>query len=247
MAARALLTLALALAAAAPGVAHARASPWSDLEAGAAWQVRNVVRIPDEGGTRFPLTDLGRGPAFAPRVQLGVALGRHDVRALWAPLRIGVTGTLSSPVRFQDRTFAAGVPTDGWYRFDSYRLTWRYAVVDRPALSLKLGATGKIRDASIRVRQAGGESVRSNVGFVPLLHAALDWRFAGPLRLLVDLDALAAPQGRAEDLGVFVGWPATEHVLLRAGWRTVEGGVAGGGGVYNFAWVHYAAAGVTFR
>lgn len=212
-----------------------------ELEGAAVWQSRNVVRIPDEGGTRFSLADLGHGGRGAWRLYFGLRLDRHELRALVAPLTIEVGGALPRPVSFQDRTFAPGVPTDGFYRFDSYRLTYRYALVATREWSVKLGATAKIRDASIRLCQPGVEAVRANTGLVPLLHAAVHWRFSHPLSLLLDVDALAAPQGRAEDVGLFAVLHLSPHLQLRAGYRTVEGGSAGGGGVYNFSWLHYAA------
>ncbi|BDG05157.1 hypothetical protein [Anaeromyxobacter oryzae] len=235
-------TLLVVLACALPSAAFP--AVWVDVEGGAVWQSRNDVQIPKDGGTRFSLVDLGSGPGAAWRVQAGVALGRHELRALAAPLTLAVDGSFDDPVSFQGQTFAAGVHTDAWYRFDSYRLTYRYAVVERPALTVKVGLTGKLRDASIRLRQPGVEAVRSNVGFVPLLHLNLEWRFAGPFALLLDADALAAPQGRAEDVGLFLAWRVTPALLLRAGYRTLEGG-SSGGGVYNFAWLHYGMAGTT--
>jgi hypothetical protein len=213
-----------------------------EFEGAAVWQSRNVVRIPDEGGTRFGLTDLGHGGRGTWRTYLGLRLDRHELRALAAPLTIEVSGALPGAVSFQGQRFAGGVPTDGIYRFDSYRLTYRYAVVATRAWSVKLGATAKVRDASIRLRQAGVEAVRSDTGFVPLLHAAAEWRFSHPLSVVLDVDALAAPQGRAEDVGLFAVVHFSPQLQLRAGYRMVEGGVAGGGGVYNFAWLHQAAA-----
>jgi hypothetical protein len=64
---------------------------------------------------------------------------------------------------------------------------------------------------------------------------------------MLDADALAAPQGRAEDLALLVGWNVTPAVQLRAGYRTVEGGSDGGGDVYSFAWLHYGVAGIAIR
>ena len=63
---------------------------------------------------------------------------------------------------------------------------------------------------------------------------------------VLDADALAAPQGRAEDTAVkmicrFGGrWSAT------AGYRMVEGG-ADNDKVYTFAWLHYAVASVRYK
>ena len=57
-------------------------------------------------------------------------------------------------------------------------------------------------------------------------------------------DALAAPQGRAEDVALLVDYAWSQNIHALAGYRTVEGGSDGGGKVYSFAWLHYAVVGV---
>jgi hypothetical protein len=236
------------LLAIAPAAAQASSlGAWIELEAGPVWQSRNDVQIPADTGTRFSLRELGSGPVLAYRAYAGVRLDRHEVRALWAPLTIDLDGTLPQPVSFQGGTFGAGSPTEARYRFDSYRLTYRYALLQRERWTVKLGVTGKIRDAEVRLEEDGRVARRSNTGFVPLLHLSAAWRFAPSWELLLDADALAAPQGRAEDVALLVGWSVARDVQLRAGYRTVEGGADGGGGVYSFAWLHYGVVGIAIE
>ena len=106
---------------------------------------------------------------------------------------------------------------------------------------MRIGFTGKIRDAGIKVSSGTQSAERKNVGFVPLLHFSAAWKISDDARILLDADALAAPQGRAEDVLIayersFNGFVKTSRI----GYRMVEGGADGGGGVYNFAWIHYA-------
>jgi hypothetical protein len=62
------------------------------------------------------------------------------------------------------------------------------------------------------------------------------------LGILLEGDGLAAPQGRAEDVLVALEYRPTERVLLKAGYRVLEGGVDVAE-VYNFTLVNYAAFG----
>ncbi len=88
---------------------------------------------------------------------------------------------------------------------------------------------------------------KTNTGFVPLLNVHVEWRpGGGPLGVVLDADALAAPQGRAEDILLAATWAVSDAVVLRVGYRTVEGG-ADNDTVYNFAWLHYAVGGVALR
>lgn len=223
----------------------AAAAPWAEFEAGAAFAGYNDVRIPGNGGTAISLTDdLESDPAFAWRLRAGATFGgRHDVFLMAAPLRITSSGSVGYAVQFNGTTFPAQAPLAARYRFDSYRLTYRYDFVRRPTLRAGAGITGKIRDAAIRLQNGALVSEKTNTGFVPLIAFLFDWSFAEPLGLRIEGDALAAPQGRAEDVLFSLRARASRGATCYAGYRILEGG-ADNDEVYNFALVHYAVAGV---
>lgn len=214
-----------------------------DTEAGVAFVSRNDARIPGNQGTTLSLVDDLHTPATPVfRLRLGYRFGqRHFVTALYAPLQLNATGTLDKDVVFMGATYAAGSDVLAVYRFNSYRLTYRYSFVWRDSLDIAAGVTGKIRDAETSLY---GAQVRkkTNVGFVPLLNVHVAWRpRGGTFGLLFDADALAAPQGRAEDVLVALTWRAREDAELRLGYRMLEGG-ADNAEVYSFAWIHYVVA-----
>jgi hypothetical protein len=168
---------------------------------------------------------------------------RHYVTALYAPLQVNATGAVQRDVDFAGVRYPAGTPLLAVYRFDSYRLTYRYSFVRSRSFELAAGATAKIRDAEISLH-GEGTSTKTNTGFVPLLNLHVEWRPGdGPVGLLFDADALAAPQGRAEDILLAAMWTLHEGLAVYAGYRMVEGG-ADNDEVYTFAWFHYAVAGV---
>jgi hypothetical protein len=239
------------LAAACTLVAHRNAAAGgveADFEAGVVAASRNDVRIPGAGGSDLSLVDdLSAPPTPVFRLRVGYRFAdRHLLSALYAPLRLNATGVLDNDASFAGQTYPAGSSVLGVYRFDSYRLTYRYSFVRNQTVELAGGLTGKIRDAEISLY--GAETARkTNTGFVPLLNFHLDWRpTGGSFGMLLDGDALAAPQGRAEDILLAATWAASEQVVLRIGYRMVEGG-ADNDEVYNFAWLHYAVAGVDLR
>lgn len=219
-----------------------------DFEAGLAAASANVVRIPGAGGTRFSLVDDLESsivPAF--RVRAGYRIAeRHLVSVLYAPLSLNASGAFDRDVEFQGKTFAAGDPVLATYRFDSYRLTYRFSFVRDEELELAAGLTGKIRDAEIALYGREAAS-KTNTGFVPLLNLFAHYRpGAGVIGILLEADALAAPQGRAEDVSLAVTWDVREEITLRAGYRMLEGG-ADNDEVYNFAWLHYGVVGVALH
>lgn len=152
----------------------------------------------------------------------------------------------AQPIQFGGQTFAAGVPTTASYRFDSYRLTWRYLVHSSDCLDVRLGVTAKLRDAEVELRQGVTRARKSDTGFVPLLHAATEWRLSPDWRAVVDIDAAIAPQGRAIDATVQLRRSLGKHLDVGVGYRTIEGG-ADNDEVFTFAWVHQAVLSIGVR
>ena len=231
--------------------AHAQQKPTSprfeiELEAGPVWQSRNVAEIPNDGSsTRFSLISVvGKGPWPAARGYVTWNINdRHGLRLLLAPLSIRESGTLSRPVDFVGESYVPGEPLEAEYTFNSYRLTYRYHWRESARTSAWVGFTAKVRDATVALEQGATASRKENVGFVPLLHLAGEWRLTPRWLATVDVDALAGGPGRAEDLAVKLGYRLTPQVSLHAGYRMVEGG-ADVEETYNFAWLHYAVASV---
>lgn len=218
-----------------------------DVEGGAAFTGYNDVQVPADSGTRLSLADdLSPDPALALRLRLGYTFaGRHTATVLIAPLTVRSAGTLDKDVSYQGKTFAAGTRVDSVYRFDSYRLTYRYSFIKTDTLILAAGLTGKIRSADIALLSDAGYAHRDDLGVVPLINVWGQWRFAEPFSLLLDGDALVSPFGRAEDALLALQYHPSQNVAFRLGYRVLEGGSDGGGNVYTFALFHYAMAGIT--
>jgi hypothetical protein len=219
-----------------------------ELEGGPVWQSNNDVEIPNDGtATRFSLSDVvGSGPWPAGRLYATWNIAeRHGLRLLLAPLSVTEDGTLAGPVEFAGASYAPG-PARATYAFNSYRLSYRYRLRDSERATAWVGITAKIRDAEIALAQGSTASFSDDLGFVPLLHLAGEWRVAPGWRLSADADALAGGPGRAVDAAVKAGYDLGERWTLGAGYRTVEGG-ADVTSVYNFAWLHYAVLSLTWR
>ena len=245
-----LLLAVVALLAASPALATEPPSTYIlEVEGGPVWQSRNDVEIPNDGtATRFSLIDVvGNGPFLSARLYFTWNVAeRHGLRLLLAPLTVSGTGTSDVPLRFAGADFAAGQPIDATYRFNSWRLTYRYRLFDSERWTGWIGFTAKIRDAEVRLEQGATVGKDTDVGFVPLLHLAAEWRFADDWRLSFDADALAGGPGRAEDVALKLVRDLDEQWSLAAGYRTLEGG-ADVDEVYSFAWLHYAVLSVTRR
>ncbi|KAB7728110.1 hypothetical protein F5984_20385 [Rudanella paleaurantiibacter] len=227
---------------------NSHAQAFLDIEGGLVTGTRyNKVRILNQGGTLFNLAeDLRVQPQLFYRLRAGITLGgRHTITALYAPLTVRYEGAFPRDVNYNNVIFPSGQPITADYTFNSYRLTYRYHVIDRPRFDLGLGLTAKIRDANIALRTENGalETNYDNVGFVPLINFWLQYKPTDRLSVLLEGDALGAKQGRAEDVFLGLTYGLTQNLRLKGGYRVVEGG-ADVSDVYNMNWINYASVGV---
>jgi hypothetical protein len=220
-----------------------------EFETGSIWQGRNEIHIPDSAaGTRFSLADIQDGtPIVQRRVEATWHPGRrHALRFVYQPLGFSGAGSFASPVLFAGGTFTPGAPVESDYKFDSYRVTYRYLFYESSTWRVSAGATAFIRDAKVELRQAGSTATDSNVGFVPLLSLNAEYRFAPRWMAVVDVDGLVAPQGRAFDAAAKIRHDLTDHWSVSAGYRTFEGGVDNGER-FAFGWFHFAVVSIGYR
>jgi len=218
-----------------------------DLESGLVITGYNNVRIPGDLGTNFSLKDdLKAKTQIFYRLRASYTLKtRHTFSLLYAPLETKSEGSVANDIFFEGVLFPANTELVGTYKFNSYRLTYRYAIVQKPRFEFGFGFTAKIRDAKISLSSPDLYSEKTNVGFVPILNFRLLWKMDDTFGLLLDGDALAAPQGRAEDVLIAATYKLSDNFGIRAGYRILEGG-ADNDEVYNFALFHYASVGISY-
>ncbi len=215
-----------------------------ETEAGVLWFGKNDVRIPNEGGTDFDMIDL-IGSDLVPyyRLRLNITFDdRHTIRLLAAPISKIGTGSLSQPVQFEETMFQADEPIDGTYRFNTYRITYRYTFYDRNNWTLGAGLTGLIRDAEVILDQPEQSDSKTDLGFVPLIHLYAQRGLGQQASLTFDGESLIGPQGRATDVSLTLAYSLTDNWSLYGGYRILEGG-ADVDDVYNFALINFGLIG----
>ena len=219
-----------------------------EFEGGPWWVSRNDVRISPQTGTDFSMIDLtGADPKAYLRIAATLRLAaRHQLRVVAAPVQTTGTGTFVRPVTFADRTFAPGVPTEGTYKFNTYRLGYRYILHNSPNWRVEIGGALLTRDAKIELRQGAATARNTNLGFVPLASFAVTRRLADRTSLVFDIEGLGSKQGRAIDAALKLEVALSERWSLGAGYRTIEGG-ADVKSVFNFAWLQFGTASLCYR
>jgi len=235
----------LALLLALPATAGAAGT--LEVELSAVFPGYNEVAVPGKGGTRFSLTDgFSVEQSAAYRVRYGQWFStRHWFGLLAAPLTTRSKGTLAEDTAFNGELFPAGSRVNTAFVFNSYRLLYRYQLYQIDRVDFDFGAALKVRDASITLRGDNQTATKSNTGIVPLLSFFFSWQAHDKLQLLIDGEALAAPQGRAEDVLFAAQYRLNRSLALRAGYRILEGG-ADNDEVYTFSLFHQAVLGASW-
>lgn len=221
-----------------------------DAEGGYVWPGYIDVRIPNETGTLFSLTyDLPAESKIVYRLRLNYRFHpKHSVSVLYAPLSLNAQGSVDKDISFNGDFFPANTDLKAFYKFNSYRLTYRFDFINSQKWKVGLGFTAKIRDAEVRLEDSDKRSSNTDVGFVPLLNFRVEWMFSTEVSLLLEGDALASPggQGRAEDVLLALFYHLNDRLSLKAGYRILEGG-ADVESVYNFTLLNYVIVGAELR
>ena len=136
------------------------------------------------------------------------------ISALYAPLQFETEGQFNEPVRFGNETFEPQDQTTVTYKFNSYRLTYRYVFLDKEKIRIGAGLTGKIRDARVAFSAEGKADETTDVGFVPLINFSIEFLPNDPLSFIIIGDALVGPQGRAEDVFAGANYSLNENIAI---------------------------------
>ncbi len=216
-----------------------------DVSGGLAAQSYNKVQIPNPGGTAFDLyKDFEiQGPTLYYTLKLGYCFNKKNhLFLLYAPLSVNYEGAAPFDIRFQNTTFLQGRNIDAYYKFNSYRLTYRRDVYSCEKWLVGVGFTAKIRDAEIRLTADDITDFKDDFGFVPLLNLYAEYNFNN-WAAFFDGDGLAGGPGRAFDLYLGGKIPVNDFLRIKAAYRMVEGG-ADVSTVYNFTMLHFANLGL---
>lgn len=204
----------------------------------------NQVRVPGDDGTQFNLRKSlpDNSPYF--RIDYKKFLKNDQgFRLLYAPLRLKGDYTYSKDINFNGSVFNKNVETKTLYQFNSYRFSYFYQWIKDKNWKLNIGATAKIRDAEIALKQGSTKESRSDLGVVPLLYLWSEYWISEDSKFTFDFDGLAAPQGRAFDMALMFGHRLSPSVIANLGYRVLDGG-ADNDKVYTFATFNFFYAGI---
>lgn len=218
------------------------------LETGAVNNAYNMVQIPGDDGTRFNLRKSYDGFQGYYRIDLKLAFekNKHGARLLYAPLSFSGERRFSKNIHFSGSEFSAGEKTETLYKFNSYRLSYFYQILDTGQWKFLAGFSAKVRDANIELEQGKVKESRSDLGVAPLIYFWGRKSWENGFYMTFDFDGLVGPQGgRALDAALSGGLQFRKGLGGSFGVRVLDGGVDNDK-VYNFAQFNYYFAALEY-
>ncbi len=212
-----------------------------------AFGAKNTVQRPNNSdGTRIHLNkefERKHGSSFSPRIELEYSYNRHHAIGTAAFVHDEFEGITGKEILYDGILFNNGNFINTKYKFNTYRIGYRYRLVEQPWLALELGAALLVRDAYIQLKDEEQRTKYSNVGIAPLLSYYIEWKADARISLLSYGDAFAVKVGRAEDVFAGAKYRFTDQLYGTAGYRLLEGG-SDSDNVYTMSLFHFVSVGL---
>lgn len=226
---------------------NVRSQLYTSFETGLVYPKYNDVCIPNKTGSFFSLRDdLKSNLKVYYRINIHYQINKHSFNLLFAPLSVKSYGSIDKDISFNNYLFPANQEIEAIYKFNSYRISYHYNIIELQKIILGFGLTIKMRDAEIKLSNQNYSTSSTNLGFVPLFHLLVQYNLNKKINVRLEGDALGAKQGRAEDFLLSLNYLYNTQFEFFTGYRILEGG-SDGGSVYTFAWFNYFAIGCRLK
>lgn len=143
---------------------------------------------------------------------------RHRLILLYVPFDLTTRAQLNAPLTFKGVTFASGTPVESRYRFEGYRASYLYRVIEAGNWEADLGGSLQVRNALVAFNDLAGTQYvqEADIGLVPTLKARLTTRLASGATLSLDTDASSTfgafgTPGGLLDTALTLGLPLTNR------------------------------------
>ncbi|MGD6730150.1 MAG: hypothetical protein ACPKMZ_03665 [Pleomorphochaeta sp.] len=157
----------------------------------------HTIQIGNPGDLFNYVTQGGQDILFpVERFKVGAVINkRHRVTLLYQPFEINTVVPFEESVKIdgkdigEDASSSDPVPVELKYSFPFWRISYGYDVLKDPNLTLAVGASLQIRNASIVFKEVGGSqaSVSQNVGPVPALYIYARWETPYDINITADI------------------------------------------------------------
>lgn len=221
-----------------------------ELTSGLAFNQYNDVRTPNGStapGTFFSLSNDFKPQIINPFIRAEVSytiIDRHDIQLTAVPLELKYYSYKNQIIDFAGQTFS-GNDIIGTYKFNTYRLSYRYNLVRKKKIRFGVGLAVLLRDARIALEQGNRVAEDTDLGVVPLISFNLIYSPIEKLSIILKGDALVTPQGRAEDIFLGITYDLIDALELKAGYRIIEGG-SSVEQIYSYAFFHFIDVGLVY-
>lgn len=208
---------------------------WQAADAQSLTTGRPTLRLQDGssgllGGSRTDLSiDADEGQGLRVRRERFEFGGTSEGGLDGAAGDIGTVGAFAPGGAF-DTGSGRGLTTTNLFggasgaRLDSYRLTWRYTLIDRPSWTARVGITGLSSESRWLNRAGGLRGLQPDASISPMLHASGAWRPTERFSLVAEFDGAGLTDRRIWDLGLSANYQISENWHAGIGYRLLDTG-----------------------
>ena len=194
---------------------------------GPAWQDKNIVRAPNEGGTEFDFDDYENidDPITTSDVSLDIRLAeRHKILFGFAPYENRDRTTSADEFTFGDQTFPSDVPIRTAYRLFELRGQYSYGLLLSEKFSTFIGAGIAWERVEIEIQQGEDlnnpvlyEEVEDNV-VLPYLYLRGGYNFTDKIEGFLEVDGMALDQDKIFNLFAGANYYFNNHWYIGGGY-----------------------------
>lgn len=217
------------------------------VESGLFWQTSNDIQIPRNEGAAFDLNEIADGDSstFVRFTLDRVLYKRHELRLIYAPLRLQLLGDIDRPLQVAGESIEPAAVLGSW-RLRSNRITWRYRGFNKSRWSLKTGMTLLVLDRKIRLDQGDEQISHADTRRLPLIHISGQYLIYKRWQLGFDMDGNSRSQNGFYDLGLRLEYDTTRRKVYSLGYRSMVMSIDDTGETAS-AKMHLFTAGIKYR
>lgn len=195
-----------------------------NIELGKTKTSHNYFQLPNNDSNEVNLPDDKYDNSYRVKAIIDLADDKF-LYLLYAPFASEYNFTSNQSFQFDNTNFSSNQQTKVSYKFNSYRVGYFKKFNHSAKFQYWLGGVLKIRDAKIKVNQAGASDEYKNIGVVPLIGLGAQYFVSDKISLFSHIDTLGFGQGYAYDFNGEVQYHFDKKNALGIGYRTFGGGV----------------------
>lgn len=192
------------------------------FEFGGAWMNKNDIAAPKHSGDVLDFNVVGAtaDPTSSVRSGFEFFFDKHNELFIqFSPYELRAVGTLNVPTNFNGSSYNTTDETFMAYRWNEYRVRWRYKLIDNRDFVFKLGAGLSISDNQVELSTVSQTELVSTLSALPIGHIHAGMNIGDRSELYVEVDGGGAGDEYIIDTTLQYRYKFNKHWDIGGGYR----------------------------